>query len=142
MKDKVFIDTNIFIYLLLKQNTEEGFFKHKKANEFFDGLEENSIVISVQILNELYVNLLKNKIPEIEILNSINDIISDCEVISLELNLIKNAWELKNKYNLSYWDSIVVSSALISECKVLYSEDMQNGLLVEGKLKIINPFSE
>jgi predicted nucleic acid-binding protein len=140
MNDKVFIDTNIFVYSFLEQKNFEGSSKHKKANEFFESLEESSLVVSVQILNELYVSLLKHNISENEIINSLADIISDSEVISLDLSVINYAWKLKGKFRFSYWDSLVVAAALISDCKILYSEDMQNGLLVENKLKIINPF--
>jgi predicted nucleic acid-binding protein len=44
------------------------------------------------------------------------------------------------KYSLSFWDSLIVASALAANAEILYSEDMQNGLLIENKLRIINPF--
>jgi len=46
---------------------------------------------------------------------------------------------MREKYNISYWDSLVVASALESGCTKLYSEDMQEGLVVDGILNIINP---
>ncbi len=42
---------------------------------------------------------------------------------------------------ISFWDSLIVGSAVKSGCKRLYSEDMQYGLIVENELKIINPFN-
>jgi len=45
----------------------------------------------------------------------------------------------KEKHNISYWDSLVVASALESGCIKLYSEDMQDGLVIDGVLNIINP---
>jgi len=48
---------------------------------------------------------------------------------------------LRDKYKLSFWDSIIVASALQGGAVRLYSEDMQNGLVVENKLTIINPFA-
>jgi predicted nucleic acid-binding protein len=47
---------------------------------------------------------------------------------------------LREKYSFSFLDSIIVSSALFSECNILISEDMQNGLIVEEKLPIKNIF--
>jgi predicted nucleic acid-binding protein len=44
------------------------------------------------------------------------------------------------KYDLQYFDSLIVASALEAKCKVLYSEDMQHQLIIENKLKILNPF--
>jgi predicted nucleic acid-binding protein len=46
------------------------------------------------------------------------------------------------KYSLSYWDSVIVASALETGAATLFSEDMQNGLLVNGELRIVNPFAE
>ena len=59
----------------------------------------------------------------------------------LDTNVLIKAFELLQKYNFSYYDSLIVSSALENDCKILYSEDMQDGLLVENKLKIKNPFN-
>lgn len=39
-----------------------------------------------------------------------------------------------------FYDSLIVASALESECTILYSEDMQPGLVIENQLKIVNPF--
>ena len=46
------------------------------------------------------------------------------------------------KYSLSYWDSMIVAAALEASCTVLYSEDMQNGLLVDQRLRIMNPLTQ
>ncbi len=50
------------------------------------------------------------------------------------------ASELREKYSLSFWDSLIVASALWAECSILYTEDMQHGLKVEEKLTVLNPF--
>ena len=49
---------------------------------------------------------------------------------------------LRKRYGFSYWDSLVVACALLAECTVLYSEDMQTGLRVEDQTTIVNPFSD
>ncbi len=58
---------------------------------------------------------------------------------SSNYHLIK-ASQLRDKYSLSFWDSIIVSTALSSDCEILYFEDVQNGLEVERRLRIVNPF--
>lgn len=50
------------------------------------------------------------------------------------------AMEIKEKLGFSYWDSLIIASALENQCNILYSEDMQNGQIVENKFKIVNPF--
>ncbi len=60
--------------------------------------------------------------------------------MSLNQEILLKASELRMKYSLSFWDSLIVASALAANAEILYSEDMQNGLLIENKLRIINPF--
>jgi len=50
------------------------------------------------------------------------------------------ALSLKEKYNYSWWDSLVLASALENGCQIVYSEDMQHGQIIENCLKIVNPF--
>jgi len=50
------------------------------------------------------------------------------------------ALDLKSKNKISWFDSLIVAAALVADCKILYSEDFQDGLVIEGKLKVINPF--
>jgi predicted nucleic acid-binding protein len=49
---------------------------------------------------------------------------------------------LKNKYNLQYYDALIIATALENNCNILFSEDMQDKLIIENKLTIINPFKE
>ncbi len=49
--------------------------------------------------------------------------------------------DLRSRYPFSFWDGLIVASALSADAEVLYSEDMQNGLLIENSLKIVNPFN-
>jgi len=48
--------------------------------------------------------------------------------------------ELKEKYRYSFYDSLIISSAIENECSVLYTEDLKNSQLIEGKIKILNPY--
>ena len=50
------------------------------------------------------------------------------------------ALRLKQRYNLQYFDSLIISTALENKCNILYSEDMQHELIIDNRLKIINPF--
>jgi predicted nucleic acid-binding protein len=50
------------------------------------------------------------------------------------------AIEIRGRYGFSYWDSLIVATALLSGCSILYSEDMQHDQVIESTLKIINPF--
>ncbi len=48
---------------------------------------------------------------------------------------------LRGKYSLSYWDSLICAAALEAGCAKLLSEDMQDGLVIDGRLEIVNPFA-
>ena len=70
-----------------------------------------------------------------------DNIFSIASVATLSLQTYNIAFDVRGKYNISYWDSLVVASASrASKCDILYSEDMQDGLILEDKLKIVNPF--
>ena len=68
------------------------------------------------------------------------DLVSEFIVVSIETSQVAKAIEINNRYGYSYWDSLIVATALRSNCNILYSEDMQNSQLIEDRLRIINPF--
>lgn len=51
-----------------------------------------------------------------------------------------DAFNLRQQQNISFWDSLIVASALENDCSILYTEDLQHNQLIENKLKITNPF--
>ncbi len=77
--------------------------------------------------------------------NHIEEFIVDCyeqySVINFTKNMFIKASKLREKHLFSYYDSLIVSSALLAKCSILYSEDMQHNLKVETTLTIVNPFA-
>ena len=63
-----------------------------------------------------------------------------CIVKTITTDTIQSAIKLVEKYKYSYYDSLILSSALENQCKRLFSEDMQHGQSIENQLEIINPF--
>ena len=63
-------------------------------------------------------------------------------VVEFSQAILLKASALRGQHALSFWDSLIVASALATNTTVLYSEDMQDGLLVENRLCIMNPFKE
>ena len=138
MKDKIFIDTNLWVYAYTSKDLD----KRNKARDILFEYAEN-IVISTQVVNEFsFVMLRKFKIDIKDLNTIVKRMIKNYEVSLIYYSTIEKAFDLIQKYNFSYYDSLIVSSALENECSVLYSEDMHHGLVVENKLKIINPFKE
>jgi predicted nucleic acid-binding protein len=132
---KCFIDTNVWLYAFIRSD-DAG--KHVAAK----GLVETvKIVTSFQVINELCVNLLKKTdLKEPDIAGLISSFYNRYEIVESGQHLLERASDLRSASNFSYWDSLIVAAALLSEAKILYTEDMHDGLIVDKTLKIVNPF--
>lgn len=137
MKDKEFIDTNILVYA--KLDDKENRWKRDKAIALIQQIR-GCPIISVQVLNEFASVLIKHQISDHIIIEAIQEIVEDTIVVSLDLSLLWEAWRIRDKYLFSYWDSMIISAALIKGCNILYSEDFQHEQIIENSLRIINPF--
>ena len=138
---KVFIDTNIWVYLLLNTNTEPNK-KHYIAQQLLEKeLVESRVCTSVQAINELYWTLIKKyKIDESTIKEKTDSIIQIVDVFSLTVNIYNKSFLLREKYNISFWDSLMIGSAIENEADIFYSEDMAHEQIISNQLKIFNPF--
>jgi predicted nucleic acid-binding protein len=136
-----FCDSNIWLYRLLidpECNEAEEIRKHNLAAAL---TSRKNILITRQIINKVCSVLSKKaKISEIKIRQIIQEFYDGCLVIQLDRNIILRASELRNHYSFSFWDSLIVASALASDASILYSEDMQDGLIISNQLTLINPF--
>jgi predicted nucleic acid-binding protein len=138
MKDNVFIDTNIWVYANLDDDKK----KHVRAQSLLDEkLHGKYIIVSTQILSEFYSAMTKNRITHDEISKKIFEIVQNVYVAPTGLADIERTLALKEKYGYSWWDSLLLASSLEAECEILYSEDMQNGQIIEKVLVIRNPFT-
>lgn len=131
----VFVDSNIWLYAFMSAESE----KTKKAEEI---INNSNIILSTQIVNEICVNLIKKAgYSEPEIQQAIKNIYRCYQVVPIDEETIIEASIIRSIHQLSYWDSLVVVSAITSKCTILYSEDMQHNQIVQG-VKIVNPFIE
>lgn len=140
MRDKVFIDTNVFLYAFLED--EKSVEKRKISLELSQELSSTDVVISTQVLSEIYSVMLKNKVSDKEIQEKLKILISETETSPITLDTIKKSWQVRFKYAYSYWDSLIIASALENNCSTLYTEDMHDGQVIEGSLRMINPFEK
>ena len=131
-KDRVFIDSNIFVYLL--SNDER-----KKLVAI--NLLSKRPVISVQVINEnTNAALRKLKIPEHKAIEHAKTLMIECVVKPISKQTIVIAFDILQTYHYSYYDCMIISSALEAKCNVLYSKDLQHKQIVQSTLKIVNPF--
>ena len=133
---KSFLDSNVWLYAL----TEQDETRKEKAADLIEKHKER-ICFSTQVINEVCLNLKrKSAFNEQDVSLLIESFYLNYEIIELNREILLKASDLRERYNLSFWDGLIAASALFADAEVLYSEDMQNGLLIEKKLRIINPF--
>jgi predicted nucleic acid-binding protein len=84
--------------------------------------------------------LKKLNFSNIEIEKFILSCYAQYNVIDFSKEVFAKASQIRDKYNISYYDSLILSSAINSKCTILYTEDMQHNQIIENQLKIINPF--
>jgi len=111
MNDKVFIDTNILLYAYLSNpKNKENYTKHLKAQKLLRSFtNKENVCISTQVCNEYYIALLKHQINDENIQQSLNSLINAINIASISTTSVKGAFEIKNRYSFSYWDSLLVS---------------------------------
>jgi predicted nucleic acid-binding protein len=139
MQDKVFLDSNLWIYLFLTSSITED---RKKRNQVKDLIKDYpDVVISNQVLNEISnVLLRKYKISNTRVETYLKKLLNIVEFSLLDDNNTFEALNLVSQYKFSFYDALIVSSAIDANCRLLFSEDMQDGLKIEDKLTIVNPF--
>lgn len=127
-----FFDTNVILYLLSADAA-----KADRAEE----LLAIGGIISVQVLNEFAAvasRKLRMTWPEIrEVLAQIRVV---CPVEPISVDTHDKALQVAERYGISIYDALIVAAALIAGCTILYSEDMQDGQVIERQLTIRNPF--
>ncbi len=138
MSGNVFFDTNILVYA---NDASEPVKKHIARKLIKNALLNKTAVISIQVLSEFWVTVtqkiktpLSESVAEKEI-----ELFEIMEIVNLDLLLFKSALKLKKINHLSCWDSLIVAAANYADCKILYSEDLNNGQQISNT-KIVNPF--
>jgi predicted nucleic acid-binding protein len=145
MTAKAFIDSNVYIYALANPKNQIDEFKRVVALSTLKTLLESQILVtSVQVLNELHSNLIKKfKLDDATVFKIIEEsILPVTSIKSLNYQTYQHAYKLRANYHISYWDSLIVASALENNCNTLYSEDMQHQQKIENCVTIINPFQQ
>jgi predicted nucleic acid-binding protein len=135
MADKIFIDSNIWLYLFLQDET----CKYKISENFILENADNSIFITYQVINEVTNQLVRNNFREEIIKENIEYMYKICTIHNFSKEILLSASTLREQHSISFWDSIIIASALNSGCDTLATEDMHDGLRI-GNMAIKNIF--
>jgi predicted nucleic acid-binding protein len=132
--DKVFIDTNVFVYIYSNDETA------KKAAAM-SAVGHGKACVTTQVLGELaHVLTKKFLLPAIGVQAVVHEICDACEVHPVTPELIVAALRLREQYRYGFYDSLIIAGARMTGSVILYSEDMQHGQVIDGALTIESPF--
>jgi predicted nucleic acid-binding protein len=137
MTPAIFLDTNILLHSISDVPHEER--KRKIALELID---RTDVGLSVQVLQEFYVQATRasgaKPLPH-AIASGLIGKWGRFQIQPMTMDILTSALGIRERHNLSYWDSAIIAAALALGCNKLYSEDMQHGFAIGG-LRLINPF--
>ncbi len=138
MTQKVFLDTNIWIYA----HDSRDLTKQAVARELLLRIAASSEgCISTQVVQE-FCNVVLVKIKSIKaahLLATVHDIFEQFSTHTPSMDFYERALVLHERYKMSFYDALIVQAALDLDCSLLYSEDLQAGQKF-GQLTVVNPF--
>lgn len=134
MSGRIFLDTNVLIYAYAA-------YEPAKKAQALAASNTGERWISTQVLIE-FVNVSHRKMkaswPDIQM--ALIELIDSHQLISTTAGTIARASRLADRYGFSWFDALIVATALECGCVTLYSEDLQHGQLIEQTLTVVNPF--
>ena len=140
MSDKYFLDTNIFVYSV---DNAEPIKKVKSQALITDAINTGNGIISWQVIQE-FLNVSSRKsfdsIKPSDVKAFFQKILNPLCEIYPDMNLYQYALEIMDLTHYSFYDSLILASAVKGECTILYSEDFQGGQVIRG-VEVVNPFS-
>ena len=139
MSDKAFLDTNILVYA-----HEPGTgIKHERARAIIEKLwKTGDGVLSTQVLQELCVNLRRKTAKPWTVEETRNLILDylDWEIVVNTPNSVIEALAIETRFQISFWDALILHAAESSGAAILYSEDLSDGQTY-GSVRVVNPLS-
>lgn len=126
-----FLDTNVLVYLVSGEQMKA---------DVSDRLVQDGGIISVQVMNEFArTGIGKLSMSFAEVRKVLKGVRATCDVVPLTIDIHEKALEIAERHRLHIYDASIVAAALAAGCTTLLSEDMHNGLLIDG-LTIRNPY--
>ncbi len=132
----VFVDTNVFIYAL----DEADLKKHEAARLWRADLwKSRRGRISFQVLQEFYAKVTQ-KWPSArqEARSEVRDLLA-WQPVAVDEGILEHGWKIQDRYQLSFWDALIVAAAKSAACRYLLTEDFQADQDLDGLL-VVNPF--
>lgn len=134
-----FVDTNVLIYAASLDPAEED-----KRLRALDLLAQDELVVSIQVLQEFYVQSTRSSrrgaLTHEEALSFI-ETLGGFPPVDMTLDVFHAALAIRERFGLSYWDGAILAAARIAGCDIVYSEDMSHEQDYDG-IRVVNPFAD
>lgn len=138
MTGPCFVDANVFVYARDARDAS----KRARAAQWIDCLwQEHAGCTSVQVLSEYYAvatRKLTPRVPSGEAWDDVEELFS-WRPQPVDVELLRRAREIEQRWRLSWWDSLVVGAAQLQDCELLLTEDLHDGA-VFGGVTVRSPF--
>jgi predicted nucleic acid-binding protein len=139
MKGRFFLDTNVFVYSFDESTPQ----KSTRARELIrEAIDTRRGIVSYQVAQEFFNVALRRFVQPMTVADAeqyLSTTFRPLMTIHSSHALYGEALRLSNRYHLSWYDSLIVASAMEGKCSVLCSEDFQHGQRF-GELRVENPF--
>ncbi len=129
-----FLDTNILVYAFTTDSRAAA----------AQALLGRGCATSVQGLNE-FANVARRKLGMtwVEVRDALAAIRTVCRtIVPMDIKMHVDALRLAERHGYTIFDALMVAAAMCADCNVLFSEAMQDGMVIDGRLRIVNPFRE
>jgi predicted nucleic acid-binding protein len=135
---KAFFDTNVLLYMRSSEDLNKQFHARQLFNHH---VQLGSILLSTQVVQEFFtVGLRKLKLPKEDVKQTAIELL-DLPLVLLGPSQILKAIEIEERYQISFWDALILAAAESGGAEVLFTEDLNHGQQY-GSVLVRNPFKE
>lgn len=135
---KIFIDTNLLIYTLDKNNPK----KQRQCRLLLEQLTaQHQGVISTQVMGECYFAAVRKLKADPIVVKNILHALEHFEVMQISAELIYDAIDCSIVNQLSFWDALIIVTAAHAQCEQLWTEDLSAGQIIHG-VEIYHPLQQ
>jgi predicted nucleic acid-binding protein len=132
----IFVDTNVLLYAIDEADLKKQQAARRWRTELWKSRRGR---LSFQVLGEFYVNAVRMQpAAQDEARAEVRDLLAWNPVIA-DAALLERVWKLQDRYQLSFWDALIVAAAKAASCRYLLTEDLQTGQMLDG-IEVVNPF--
>lgn len=137
MNAKIFVDSNVFLYTLDRNNPAK---RERARNLLLSAGAEDRIFVSTQVMNEVFVAATRKlNVDPISAKEFVRGL-CDFDLVPITPEIVQAAIDSTILQRLNYWDALMIAAAAAGRCSVLWTEDLQHGAVIRG-VEIVNPFA-